>query len=73
MLPFCCKFKLIVSRRNHQNPPNSTDGAHLKGCDHDTATHTVALLPGTEITVKGGHDMTRGKCIPWAFYEKYDK
>eukprot|EP00957_Ditylum_brightwellii_P125540 9569164-Ditylum_brightwellii.AAC.1 len=33
-------------------PPNSTDGTHVKGCDCETATHTVALLPGKEITVK---------------------
>eukprot|EP00957_Ditylum_brightwellii_P042963 3253975-Ditylum_brightwellii.AAC.1 len=29
---------------------NSTDGTHLKRHGHGTATHTVALLPGKEIT-----------------------
>eukprot|EP00957_Ditylum_brightwellii_P015663 1181918-Ditylum_brightwellii.AAC.1 len=31
--------------------PNSTVGAHLKGRDCDTATHTVAVLPGIAIFV----------------------
>eukprot|EP00957_Ditylum_brightwellii_P015316 1153441-Ditylum_brightwellii.AAC.1 len=31
-------------------PPNSTDRTHLKGQNCGTATHTVALLPGKEIT-----------------------
>eukprot|EP00957_Ditylum_brightwellii_P073028 5549299-Ditylum_brightwellii.AAC.1 len=33
-------------------PPNSIDGTHLKGHDLGTATHTVALLQGKEITMK---------------------
>eukprot|EP00957_Ditylum_brightwellii_P158357 12053290-Ditylum_brightwellii.AAC.1 len=33
-------------------PPNSTDGTHLKGRDHGTVTHTVAILPGKEISRK---------------------
>eukprot|EP00957_Ditylum_brightwellii_P194040 14777726-Ditylum_brightwellii.AAC.1 len=33
-------------------PPNSTDGTHLKGHKCGTATHTVAIIPGKEISVK---------------------
>jgi hypothetical protein len=50
--------------------PNSTDGTHLKWCDHGTATHTVVILPEKEILVKGFSVGSKNECMGTFFFEK---